>query len=248
MSVREEIEMEASGEIDMTTTIRRILSSCFVVCVTAAGIAPAPAQAQYGQQRLAEGSHFWGEDGWCYIIQGGRPVRSNHYRVFPDPRNRSVYTIYENGRFSRRVVEPTVNPQPNAEAQLQGLVNQLNQLTAAAPRAAQPTMMPGCPAFSGPLMAPNVRQNIPMAPQCMTAEEKRWSNQFAADLMTRQTLENMQKNCENRRDSQPYTHKYTGPDGVTVYRMRDGSERREGSNLNPGWNSGFSGPMMTTCR
>ena len=240
----------------MTTMIRRILSSCFVVSVTAAGLAvPASAQAQYGQQRLAEGSHFWGNDDWCYVIQGGRPVRSSHYRVFPDPRNRSVYDIYENGQFSKRVGAPVqgraVNPQPNPEAQVQGLVNRLNQLTAEAraaqPTAAQPTLMPGCPAFAGPLMAPNVRQSMPVAPQCLTPEEKRWNNQVAANVWTGVTIANMGKNCEARRDSQPYTSKTTGPDGVTVYVMRDGSVRREGSNLNPGWYPGFTGPQRVVC-
>ena len=237
----------------MTKTVRRILSSCFVVSVTAAGLAvPAPAQAQYGQQRLAEGSHFWAEDGWCYVIQGGRPVRSSHYRVFPDPRNRTIYDIYEDGRFSRRVGAPaqgrTVNPQPSPEAQLQGLVNQLNQLTAAAPRPAQPAGMPGCPAVRPPFMAPNVRVNLPVAAHCMTPEEKRWNNRVVADMQNAAAVGAMVRSCENGRDSQPYTHKYTGRDGVTVYRMRDGSERREGSNLNPGWYAAFSGSQMVVCR
>lgn len=62
----------------MTTTIQRLVSSSFVFVVAAAGLAiSTPAQAQYrqqrpaSQQRYAEGSQMWRQDGWCYVVRGG---------------------------------------------------------------------------------------------------------------------------------------------------------------------------------
>jgi hypothetical protein len=81
----------------------------------------------------------------------------------------------------------------------------------------------------------------------MTPEEKRWNNQVVGDILTGVAIRNMQKNCEMRRDSQPYTSKRMGPDGVMIYVLRDGSERREGSNLNPGWYPGITGPQRVIC-
>lgn len=90
----------------MSSSVRRILSSCLVLSVVIGGVIfPVPAQAQYGQQQLAEGSHYWGQDGWCYVIQGGRPERSNHFRVIADPSNPSVYDLYGHGRFPSRSIE-----------------------------------------------------------------------------------------------------------------------------------------------
>ena len=110
---------------------------CFVLVIAAAGLAiPIPAQAQYGQQRAAvqqrvtEGSQTWGQDGGLYMMQRGRWVRTTYSRRFPDPRNYpSVFDIFENGRFVRRVgVSAPVTSQAPAARQLSGAETQLYQL------------------------------------------------------------------------------------------------------------------------
>lgn len=89
----------------MTTIRQRLMSSFFVVAATAAGLAtPASVQAQYApQQRAAEGSHVWGQDGWCYVVQAGRYVRMNYFRSFPDRSNPKVFDLFVNGQFQKRV-------------------------------------------------------------------------------------------------------------------------------------------------
>ena len=238
--------------------MRRILSSCFALTVAVGGLAiPTPAQAQYGQHQAAEGSHVWGQDGWCYVVQRGRLVRTSYQRVFPNPMNRTVFDIYQNGQFVRRVGAPSrpasASRQANAEVQLQSLVNQLNQQVAVARTQApaavpQRVGMPNCPAVTGPFMQHNVRVNIPMAAHCMTPEEKRWNNKMVVDTLTNETIRTQRVRCENARDSQAYVHSYRGRDGVMVYRLRDGSEHRQGGTLNSGWYWGATGPQLSVCR
>jgi hypothetical protein len=132
--------------------MRRIVSACFVLSVAAAGLAiPAEAQAQYAQQRVAEGAQTWGQDGWCYVVQRGRWVRTSYFRRFPAPGNYNVFDIYQNGRFVRRV--GGARQVSAAEIELQRLVNQLNQETAAARRAQVPAasgrLIPGTPGTIG---------------------------------------------------------------------------------------------------
>jgi hypothetical protein len=132
----------------MTTHIRRIMFSSLVLVVAAAGLAiPSAAQAQYAQQRpvvqqrIPEGSQTWMQDGWLYVVQGGRWVRTAYSRRYPDPRNYpAIYDIYQNGRFVQRVgaaAPRTTAPRATAQQtandaiRLQQLIGQLNQLTAA---------------------------------------------------------------------------------------------------------------------
>ena len=127
----------------MNINIRRIVSSFFVLSIAAAGLAiPAPAHGQTGVQRVAEGTHQWGQDNWCYVVQGGRWVRTSYFRRFPDPRNYpQVYDIYQNGRFIQRVgASAPVQTQAQgayrqpsaAEIQLQAYTNELNRQIALA--------------------------------------------------------------------------------------------------------------------
>ena len=230
----------------MTATVRRIMSSCFVLALTLAGLAiPATAQAQYGQQRVAEGSHVWGNDDWCYVVRGGRLVRTSYFRVFPDPTNRRVFNIYQNGRFLRRVgasSRPTARQQQtrNPEAEFQRLIDQLNQLTASAPRAGVPRdrgTMAFCPQMSGPYVATNVRASIPMY-GCQTPEEKAWQARSIGD---RQNAEAIRRLGACQRASQPYRGERQAPNGVMLYRLDDGSEQPRGGTLNQGWMWGLNG-------
>ena len=83
---------------------------------------------------------MWRQDGWCYVVRGGRWVRTSYFRRYPDARNYPyVYDIYQNGRFAQRVgasaqrtTARAATRQPsNDEIRLQQLINQLNQLTSA---------------------------------------------------------------------------------------------------------------------
>ena len=130
----------------MTINLLRLVSSSFLLVATAAGLAiAAPAEAQYAQQRpaaqqrIAEGTHQWGQDNWCYVVQGGRWVRTAYFRRFPDQRNYpQVFDIYLNGQFVKRAgavaaQTQTSNRRPTAdELRLQQLVNELNRQTAVA--------------------------------------------------------------------------------------------------------------------
>ena len=137
----------------MATTVQRLVSSCFVLAVAATGLAiPAPAQAQYrqhraaGQQRAVKVSQTWGQDGWCYVVKGGRRVRTGRYvRTFPNQANPNVFNNFNNARFVPRpgisaalTRQAAANRQLNtATNQLQVLITELNRQTAAArPRAA----------------------------------------------------------------------------------------------------------------
>ena len=233
----------------MTTTVRRILSSCFVLSVAVAGLAlPASAQGQHGQHRAAEGSHVWGEDGWCYVIQGGRMVRTGYFRVFVPGTNRTVFDIFENGRFLRRV---GASPQPavgnrqtaGAEAELQRLIDQLNQQTAAASRAEAPRdrgTMAFCPPMSGPLLATNVRESIPMY-GCQTPEEKALQARTNGAVLTAETIRRMGLACDNVRAPRPWRAEERGPNNVSLYRLNDGSLHPRGGTLNKGWMWGTNG-------
>ncbi len=239
----------------MTTSVRRIASSCFVLSVAVAGLAlPAPAQAQYVQQRAAEGSHVWGDDGWCYVIQGGRPVRTRYFRVFVPRTNRTVFDIFENGRLLRRVGASPHQAAGNrqaasAEAELQRLIDQLNQQTAAARAEAPRGTTAFCPPMSGPFIVPNVRVGQPPNNACWTPEEWEWDRMIIAGIQTGEAMRRMRIFCENRRADQAYVHgsERMGPDGVMVYRLRDGSEHRRGGTLNPGWMWTQTGPQRTAC-
>ena len=127
----------------MNINIRRIVSSVFVFSLATAGLAiPTPAHGQTGVQRIAEGTHQWGSDNWCYVVQGGRWVKTTYFRRLPDPRNYpQVYDIYQNGRFIQRVgVSAPAQTQPQgvyrqpsaAEYQLQVYMNELNRQVALA--------------------------------------------------------------------------------------------------------------------
>lgn len=231
-----------------TTLVRRIVSLCFVLSVAAGGLAnPAPAQAQNGQQRAAEGSHVWAEDGWLYVIQGGRMVRTGYFRVFPDPTNRTVFNIYQNGQFLRRVV---ASPQPaagnrqtvSAEAEVQRLIDQLNQLTAAAKPAEAPRdpgAMAFCPPITGPLLATNVRESMPMY-GCQTREEKAFVARHGGAILTADTIRRMGLACDNMRAGRAYRAEVKRPNGV-FFQLDDGSEHPRGGTLNKGWMWGTNG-------
>src|SRR4029453_3804790 len=119
----------ASGVTVMNINARRIVLSCFVFSVAAAGLAmPAAADAQVRvqpgtQQRIAERTQEWGQNGWLYVVQGGRWVQTGYFRRYPDPRNYpNVFDIYQNGRFLRRM---------GATAAAGGAMQRPNQQTAA---------------------------------------------------------------------------------------------------------------------
>lgn len=220
----------------MTGTVRRILSACFVLSVGLAGLAiPASAQAQYGHQRVAEGSHVWGDDGWCYVMQRGRLLRTAYFRVFPDPRNRAVFNLYENGRFVRQVVaspQPAAgNRQPgSAEVGLQRLINQLNQLTAAAPRPGGRAATPRGNA------TPFGCETVPMYGP-LTPEQKRCKDAMIQRQVTAGQLGQFEALCEQRRAAGPYA-------GITRQQQEDA--RRRGQ-LAEGWYDTPTGPRLKGC-
>jgi hypothetical protein len=71
-----------------------------VIAFAAATTAPAHAGAAPAQ---AEGSHVWGSDGWCYVLQQGRWVRMNYFRQFVYQNNDKVFDLYQNGQLLKRV-------------------------------------------------------------------------------------------------------------------------------------------------
>jgi len=233
----------------MTVTIRRVVSSCFALSVAAAGLAiPAPVQAQYGQpravsqQRPPEGSHVWGEDGWCYVMHGGRWVRTSYSRVFPDRTNPRVFDVYQNGRFVRRVgvgvsVPGGSRQSSAAEVQLQGLINQLYAEIARQPQAPAPTQRSDASAQC---------ETIPMYGP-LTPAQKKCNEKMIAAMQNAEAMRQMGKiRCQDRA-GHPYRSKRVGPDGLTYYLLNDGSEQREGGSLNSGWHWTQVGPQPNAC-
>ena len=84
-------------------TNRMFVMAALVGSTLFSAAVPAAAQVQQVASRPAEGSHAWGSDGWCYVVQGGRWYRTGFYRSFPMANNPHVFDLYENGRFSKRV-------------------------------------------------------------------------------------------------------------------------------------------------
>lgn len=253
----------------MTASMRRLLSSCFVLGLAVAGVAlPAHAQAQYGQQQLVEGSHQWGQDGWCYEVRGGRLVRSNHFRVIPDPSNPSIYNLFENYRFVRQVNESkrgaAGSPDSTAafEAQLRSRVDELNRMTAEAQArrpapsstgavagVPQPVLPADCPPFGGRLITHNVREQIPEWPRshCRTPEEKAWVNNSYVNQLTDLTATRVANLCEARRSASPYRSSRR-VNGVDYFTLDDGTEQPRGGTLNSGWMWGTNGqPVHRAC-
>jgi hypothetical protein len=234
----------------MKAKIRRMLYSCFVINVAVGAlVVPAPADAQYVQTQAAEGSHIWRQDNWCYVVHGGRLVRTSYFRTFPDPRNRNVFDIFDNGRYLRRVtlsVQRPAETRQSGEAQLRGLINQLNRLTAGAPTPAtsssgmQRGTMAYCPGMTGPFIAPNVRANIPMY-GCQTPEEKAHMARSNGETLTGEALTRLGANCQNRRAHDAYREQRQLPNGTMVYILDDGSAQPRGGTLNAGWMWGVNG-------
>src|SRR6188768_2965439 len=83
---------------------------------------------------VPEGSYVWGRDNRFYVVQGGRLVPTIYSRTFPNPYYPSIYDLYANGRYVRRVgafvpqTVPIARQPTNAAAQLYQLISQLNQL------------------------------------------------------------------------------------------------------------------------
>jgi hypothetical protein len=209
----------------MTTTAQRIVSSCFVLSVAAAGLAiPTHAQAQYGQQRQSgqqravEGSHMWGQDGWCYVVSGGRWVRTSYYRVFPDRTNTTVFDIYQNGRFVQRVGGSVSVPTQasagtrqlsSAELQLLTLMSQLNAAMAR-PQASAPRTRAAAGCESIPMYKP------------LTQAQKNCN-----DAMVAAIVQSGMNVCEQRRAAYPYD---------------------ANGNVAEGWVDTITGVRMKVCR
>ena len=50
-----------------------------------------------------EGSHAWGRDGWCYVLRSGQWVRDSYFRSFPFQNTPTVYDLYYNRQYVKRV-------------------------------------------------------------------------------------------------------------------------------------------------
>lgn len=173
----------------MTATIQRLVSSCFVLALATAGLAlPARAEAQsprQGQQRIAEGTHVWGQDGWCYVMHGGRWVRTN---------------LRRNDARTPPTQPATATRRPTAEeVQLQNLINQLNAQVAVARQ--QAAARPQTPAPVARGRASGGCANIPLYGP-LTPEQKACN-----DMMVAAIVQSGAHNCEMARAGYPYDAK-----------------------------------------
>lgn len=76
-----------------------------LLTITVMGPAASSALAQggYGLTWQTGAQETWSDDGWHYVLRGGRWVRTGLARAFPNPANRNLFDLYENGRFTKRV-------------------------------------------------------------------------------------------------------------------------------------------------
>jgi len=111
----------------------------------------------------------------------------------------------------------------------------------------QPRLPAHCPPFKGPLIAPQVRENLPVEASCRTPEERVWNDRVTAGMVTNQQLKQLRSNCEATRASKPYESTQRGRDGSITYVLRDGSVQPSGGSLNPGWYWTATGPQMKAC-
>lgn len=76
-----------------------------VLLTLTATMAPAGAvEAQIrSRQVVAEGTLAWGADGRCYMVRQGRWVPTAFTRSFPNPANRSLFDVAQDGQFVKRV-------------------------------------------------------------------------------------------------------------------------------------------------
>ena len=75
-----------------------------LLTITVMGAAASSALAQgYGLTQQTGAQETWDDQGWHYVARGGQWVRTGLARAFPNPADRNLFDLYENGRFIKRV-------------------------------------------------------------------------------------------------------------------------------------------------
>lgn len=82
---------------------KTLCAGLLTVAVMGLATSPTAAQVSSGMVQQTGSVEQWHDDGWRYVLRGGQWLRTGLYRAFPNPNNRRVFNLYENGRFIKRV-------------------------------------------------------------------------------------------------------------------------------------------------